>query len=246
MENVQAAVQSTTEVVVPSSPSSSSNSISTAHATEVPTSEVGPLVAEMALLEVNKSENINVNDDQTIPDKHHHFWKSEGGHLEYTSNLIPNEEISKDRVEKSRRFGIRRFGIHGAEVRDLGDDHVLSGEQGLFATKKFRKFDILGEYTGYVVDQGVGGSYVATLENDYSTFNSLGVNAATCGNELRFINGYQNIEFVPNLEMKTVYISTHPHVVLICTADIDIGNEFLLDYGVCYVTEYMTPKSDQP
>jgi hypothetical protein len=209
--------------------------------------EVSAVDADSIMQEVTWASNVHVDanvletctgDEFTNVSKPFRLWKSQGGPLEYTSEIIPNADLSEERVQKTRRYT-----IHGTEVRDLSTDHFLSGEQGLFATKPFKRFDILGEYTGYIVDEGVGGSYVATLENDYSAFNSLGVNAATCGNELRFINGYQNIEFAPNLEMKTVFIATYPHVVLVCIQDIDVGDEFLLDYGRCYVDAYMSPQN---
>ena len=59
---------------------------------------------------------------------------------------------------------------------------------------------------------------------------------------MRFINSYLNIDFGPNVAMKTVYIDTFPHLVIICMKDIDIGEEFLLDYGDAYNQAYLTPK----
>ena len=44
---------------------------------------------------------------------------------------------------------------------DLGPDHVLCGERGVFATEKFDICDVIGEYTGRVVDDTVNGHYVA-------------------------------------------------------------------------------------
>jgi SET domain-containing protein len=42
--------------------------------------------------------------------------------------------------------------------------------------------------------------------------------------------------------MRTVYIDTYPHLVIVCMRDIDIGEEFLLDYGDAYNQAYLTPK----
>ena len=51
-------------------------------------------------------------------------------------------------IPKDKAKDCRRYSIHGVEVKKLGKDHFLSGEYGLFSTKKFSKFDIIGEYTG--------------------------------------------------------------------------------------------------
>ena len=53
------------------------------------------------------------------------------------------QSIPKEKTEASRRHR-----IHGVEIRKLEKDHILCGEYGLFATQKFFKFDVVGEYTG--------------------------------------------------------------------------------------------------
>jgi hypothetical protein len=47
------------------------------------------------------------------------------------------------------------------------------------------------------------GPYVATLEGDKPISESLGVDASECGNEMRYINSYLNIDLHPNVVMKT-------------------------------------------
>lgn len=54
------------------------------------------------------------------------------------------QSIPKDKIESSKRHQ-----ISGVEVRKLGNEHILKGEYGLFATQQFFKFDVLGEYTGF-------------------------------------------------------------------------------------------------
>ena len=80
------------------------------------------------------------------------------GAVKYTSNNFWSPRISKEKKEKCRRQI-----VVGVEVRDLPSTHFLSGEQGLFALEKFSQFDIVGEYTGRVVDDDVSGHYVAAL-----------------------------------------------------------------------------------
>lgn len=156
--------------------------------------------------------------------------------LKYASTLWWSANISKEKKEACRRPFIR-----GIEVRDLGKDHFLCGQKGVFATEKFSQFDVLGEYTGRVVDDSINGHYVAALE-DKATKESLGIDAGECGNEMRFINSYLNIDFSANVTMRSAYLNTYPHIVIICTKDIDIGDEILLDYGKAYNDAYLIPK----
>jgi SET domain-containing protein len=138
-------------------------------------------------------------------------------------------------------LGKLRF-IAGTEVRDLPSNHFLAqnGEQGLFAIKNFKKFDIIGEYVGEVVSREVSGHYVACLEDTDNLLDSLGVDASRSGNETRFINSYLNISFAPNVMMKRCYINSVPHIFIVCIEDIEIGDEILLDYGESYNTMYLT------
>ena len=104
--------------------------------------------------------------------------------------------------------------------------------------------DVIGEYTGRIVGEEVlKGHYLATLE-DLPQEQSLGIDAEKVGNEMRFINSYLNIAFSPNVTMRTTYINTYPHLMIVCTRDIDIGEEILLDYGEAYNKEFLQPKSE--
>jgi hypothetical protein len=143
------------------------------------------------------------------------------------------QSISKEKIVAS----CREY-VHGVEVRLLGKDHFLCGEYGLFATIKFFQFDIVGEYTGKIVEENVYGHYVAALEDKGHSV-SLGINAEDCGNEMRFINSYLNVAFKPNVTMRTAYINTVPHILLVCLEEILPGDEFLLDYGEAYNNAYL-------
>jgi hypothetical protein len=127
------------------------------------------------------------------------------------------------------------------QVRDLAEGHPCHGQQGLFATQAFARFDVLGEYTGRVVSKERGGHYVAVLENK-AYEESLGVDAQEAGNEMRAINAFQGIGDRPNVKMRTVYINSLPHVVILCIEDVAPGEEFLLDYGEAYTSMYLQPK----
>ena len=62
---------------------------------------------------------------------------------------------------------------------------------------------------------------------------------------MRFINSYIGIDFSPNVTMRTVYMNTYPHLVIVATRDIDIGEELLLDYGEAYNQLYILKKEEK-
>ena len=171
--------------------------------------------------------------DALIPPRHP-IWES--GALRYTNSNIWS------RIRGLLKEGCRRHSIHGAEVRTLPPNHPLHGEEGLFATKAFEVCDIIGEYTGRVVGPEVlCGHYLATLE-DKEGEDSLGLDAQHCGNEMRFINSYLNVQFYPNVTMRTAYINSYPHILIVASRPIDVGDEILLDYGKAYNDMYLTKK----
>jgi hypothetical protein len=145
-------------------------------------------------------------------------------------------------IPKEKAEACRRPKPKGVEVRKLPKGHFLHGEYGLFASERFSRFDIVGEYTGKIVGDDVNGHYVAALE-DKGHDDSLGIDAQHCGNEMRFINSYLNVGFKPNVTMRTAYINTIPHIVIVCCEDIEVGDEILLDYGEAYNRAYLLPKT---
>lgn len=148
-------------------------------------------------------------------------------------------------IPKEKMESIRRNYVKGVEIRQLPPGHFLAGEYGLFATEKFSRFDVIGEYAGKIVGDDAYGHYVAALE-DKGHDDSLGVDAEFMGNEMRFINSYLNVAFKANVSMRTAYVNTYPHIVIVCTEDIDVGDELLLDYGDAYNKAYLLPKPIQP
>jgi hypothetical protein len=145
--------------------------------------------------------------------------------------------VSKADVHKCRRVKAK-----GVEVRRLGTDHFLCGQYGLFATEKFSRFDIIGEYTGKIVGNTANGHYVAALE-DKGHNDSLGIDAEKMGNEMRFINSYLNVAFNANVTMRTAYVDTYPRIVIVCMEDLFPGDEILLDYGDSYNKAYLIPST---
>jgi len=76
-----------------------------------------------------------------VPHVPHEVWSrpTESGGKKY---LIAN---NWGKISKADKDKVRRTHVHGVEVRDLPVGHLLHGEQGLFATKRFDVCDIIGE-----------------------------------------------------------------------------------------------------
>ena len=81
----------------------------------------------------------------------HAIWRS--GKLRYLTSNITAKGLPEE-----KKKACRRNRVHGVEVRDLPPKHFLHGEQGLYATVNFSKCDIVGEYTGRIVDSNVNGT----------------------------------------------------------------------------------------
>eukprot|EP00613_Pedinella_sp_CCMP2098_P061259 CAMPEP_0171985054 /NCGR_PEP_ID=MMETSP0993-20121228/274146_1 /TAXON_ID=483369 /ORGANISM="non described non described, Strain CCMP2098" /LENGTH=268 /DNA_ID=CAMNT_0012637899 /DNA_START=250 /DNA_END=1055 /DNA_ORIENTATION=+ len=62
--------------------------------------------------------------------------------------------------------------------------------------------------------------------------------------EARFINSCLGIgDGKPNVVMKTAYVETLPHILIIARRDIEVGEELLLDYGEAYTRAYFQDRS---
>ena len=131
----------------------------------------------------------------------------------------------------------KRKTTEGVEVRVLPKGHILAGQKGLFATKVFSQYDIIGEYTGIIRE------YSETTQNNrylFTLIDDLVIDAKDHGNELRFVNSHINISSEPNLQPSTCYIDGYPRVFYICIRDIEPGEEMLIDYGDDYNQEFLT------
>lgn len=118
-----------------------------------PVPETIPNVAEININDNPSTTEIDTSSG-VLPSAHrpHPIWNR--GSLKYSISNNWAKGIPQD-----KRTACRRDYTHGVEVRDLPRDHFLHGEQGLFATIKFSKCDIVGEYTGRIVNSDVNGSY---------------------------------------------------------------------------------------
>ena len=116
----------------------------------------------------------------------------------------------------------------GVKIRKIDDPNsVLYNQFGLFSTKDFDKFDVVGQYTGNLVNKLEGGIYVASSDN-------CCIDAIDAGNELRFINDYRNVSNIANVTIRICYIDKKPRVLFVVTNEIKEGEQLLTDYGDDY------------
>jgi hypothetical protein len=72
------------------------------------------------------------------------------------------------------------------------------------------------------------------LESDVPHLESLSIDAAAMGNELRFVNDFRGVGHEPNVTFQSCTIASRPAQVLVVTKPVPTGAEFLTDYGVDY------------
>lgn len=159
----------------------------------------------------------------------------------YNIELFSNEENylctnNWELVKNKHKFEKNHSSIEGIEVRVLPKGHLLAGEKGVFATKKFSKYNVIGEYTGHIkhIDKvNDNNLYIFDLVDNFV------IDGEKSSNELKYVNSYINIKDSPNLVSSVSYIDKYPRVLYICSKDIEIGEELLIDYGDEYNKEHI-------
>ena len=140
----------------------------------------------------------------------------------------PSDIIYRNIQEFNGFKKIRKETTPGVRLEKINDTNsVLHNQYGLFATKEFNSYDIIGQYTGKLVDMECGGCYVSRSDN-------CCIDALNYGNELRFINDYRNIAPSENVVIKNAYIDKKPRVLFVVTKQIKPGEQILTDYGEEY------------
>lgn len=118
---------------------------------------------------------------------------------------------------------------NGIQVKKINDTlHPVFGKYGLFATKRWHPYEIIGEYKGEIKNYFSNSQYQLSL-NKISR--SLIIDSKTYGNEFRFINDYHNISTYPNCRFQFCYIECKPKMLIIVIKEIDINQEILIDYN---------------
>ena len=127
------------------------------------------------------------------------------------------------------------IGLPGVTPRRIDDPrHPCHGAFGLFAKRAWQPFEVVGEYVGRVRPPDVEGHYVLALESDVPHLESLSIDAAATGNELRFVNDFRGVGHEPNVTFQSCTIASRPAQLLVVTKPVPTGAEFLTDYGVDY------------
>ena len=126
-------------------------------------------------------------------------------------------------------------GLPGVTPRKIDDPrHPCHGAFGLFAKRAWQPFEVVGEYVGRVRPPDVEGHYVLALESDVPHLESLSIDAASTGNELRFVNDFRGVGHEPNVTFQSCTIASRPAQLLVVTKPVPTGGELLTDYGVDY------------
>ena len=129
----------------------------------------------------------------------------------------------------------KKTNLIGVEIREItNENHKLFGEYGLFAKRRWKKFEIIGDYTGEVCNSNNEGDYVANLYHDLPSNESIGIDSINYGNETRFINDYRGINDIPNTKIVSTVVGGISRILFVVIEDIATFEEILTDYGEEY------------
>ena len=135
-----------------------------------------------------------------------------------------------------------------------GDDGPRQGTvapRGVVATKPFQPGDVIGMYNGHVrakMDRDNTSDYVMLLPNGFvalealregGDYDAVVIDAAVCGNEMRFINSAAGMGVDPNCEFAPTTLAVSDTceelaVAVLATRAIKAGDELLANYGESY------------
>lgn len=120
------------------------------------------------------------------------------------------------------------------EVRPIVDPlHPAHGQHGLFAIKKIPPQTLIIEYIGEVhSDERPSSDYDISLYR-FPGGENVGVDAATMGNEARFVNDYRGIRPKPNAQFVDRWTASGDLRMSIWTLTVGIrkGDEIVVSYG---------------
>lgn len=147
-----------------------------------------------------------------------------------------NINYSNKTLETENLKFINHSNLVGVFVKEITyPDHILYGEKGLFSRRYWKKFEIIGNYTGVLSEKNEG-KYLAKLYHDDSY--NLCIDGEYYGNELRYINDYRNIKNTPNCKFISSIIDGKQQILVVVIEDIPSYNEVLIDYGYDYCSHY--------
>jgi hypothetical protein len=151
-------------------------------------------------------------------------------------------------TRKHRAWRHKRWTDAGA---DDGPRQGTVAPRGVIATKPFQPGDVVGMYTGHVrakKDRDNTSDYVMLLPNGFTALEALRaganydavvIDAAVCGNEMRFINSAAGMDVPSNCEFAPTTVALDDTceelaVAVLATRHIQAGDELLADYGDAY------------
>jgi len=150
--------------------------------------------------------------------------------------LIPENWPSNVKYKNTvdRKKAVLSFGcLEGVQTIKIKDDnHILKGQYGVFATRDWGKYEIIGCYCGEIKSNN-GGKYVANLYTSRSG-NEWTIDSEKEGNETRFINDYRNISKEKNVSFEKTIINNQRMILIVVIKNISEGEEILSDYGDDY------------
>jgi len=118
--------------------------------------------------------------------------------------------------------------LPGIEVRNIVDTtHPCFDQKGVFSTKDWEQYEIIGEYVGEVKQLPcIISNYTATLKQNAG----LIIDAGEHGNETKYINHFKGIGDRDNVKLIETNIKGEPATMVVVTDRIGRGQEVLLDY----------------
>lgn len=152
---------------------------------------------------------------------------------EWDNNISYSNKSLEDQDLKFKNHK-NLIGVFVKEIIDY--NHILYKQRGLFTNRFWKKFEVIGNYTGILTKKNTG-KYIANLYRSDDIF-EYGIDAENIGNELRYINHYKNIQDKPNCKFVDSIIDGKKHILVVVTEDIPSYKEVLIDYGKDYCNYY--------
>ena len=184
-------------------------------------------------------------------EKMYKIFKDEN--LVYLNSNIFAYDVNFSDFNKYRN-AYKKFNSEIVEVKDLPKEHLVFGQKGVFAKRKIKQFDIIGEYTGKITNKYKNtNKYLSDLFNidkkneekhlsELLKFNYV-IDAEKYGNEFRYINSNINISPFPNVQFTDAIIDNYPRVLILAIKDIEIGEELLTQYDDDYFKHFPVEKN---
>jgi SET domain-containing protein len=165
--------------------------------------------------------------------------KSWPTHVQYSTAPYFHSSVSGDALsflkgDRSKGVSLPSASPSLGQIRAIVDpSHPAHGQHGLFATKKIPPQTLIVEYIGEVhSDERPTSDYDISLYR-FPGGENVGVDAATMGNEARFVNDYRGIRPKPNAQFADRWTASGDLRMGIWSlaSGIRKGDEIVVSYG---------------